>query len=96
MTTLERERERVGVTPIVENMVENRLRWFRHLERKLLDFVVRTVDQMEDSQITRDRWRLRKAISETIRKDLEINELDPNMVYDETLWRDLIHVVDPS
>jgi hypothetical protein len=55
MTTLERERERVGVTPIVENMVENRLRWFRHLERRLVDFVVRTVDQREDSQITRDR-----------------------------------------
>jgi len=29
MTTL--ERERVGVAPIVENMVENRLRWFGHV-----------------------------------------------------------------
>jgi len=37
---------------------------------------------MEDSQITRGR----KTIWETIRKDLEINELDPNMVYDKTLW----------
>jgi len=25
-------------------------------------------------------------------KDLEINELDPNMVYDRTVWRNLIHV----
>jgi len=30
-----------------------------------------------------------------IRKDLEINELDPNMVYNRTLWRNLIHVADP-
>ena len=26
-------RERVGVAPIVEKLVENRLRWFGHVER---------------------------------------------------------------
>jgi len=45
---------------------------------------------MEDSQITRDSGRPRK----TIKKDLEINELDRNMVYDRTLWHNLIHVAD--
>jgi len=30
------------------------------------------------------------------RKDLEVNELDPNLVYDRTLWRNLIHVGDPT
>jgi len=40
---------------------------------------------MKDSQITRGRGRPRKTIRETIRKDLEINELDQNMVYDRTL-----------
>jgi len=35
-------------------------------------------------------------MTETIRKDLEINELDPNMVYDRTLWHNLIHVADPT
>jgi len=35
-------------------------------------------------------------IRETIRKDLEVNELDPNMVYDITLWRNLIYVADPT
>jgi len=34
-------------------------------------------------------------IRETIRKDLEINELDQNMSCDKTLWRYLIHVADP-
>jgi len=55
MITNDNIRERGGVTPIVENMVENRFRWFGHLERRLVDFVVRTVDQMEDSRITRGR-----------------------------------------
>jgi len=40
---------RVGVAPIVEKMVETRLRWFGHVERRLVDFVVRRVDQMEGS-----------------------------------------------
>jgi len=33
---------------------------------------------------------------ETIRKDLEVNELDPNMGYDRTLCHSLIHVTDPT
>jgi len=37
---------------------------------------------MEDSRITRDRGRPRRTIRETIKKSLEINELDRNMVYD--------------
>ena len=89
-------RERVGVAPIVEKMVENRLRWFGHVERRPVDAVVRRVDQMEESQIKRGRGRPRKTIRETIKKDLEVNELDPNMVHDRTLWRHLIHVADPT
>jgi len=49
---------------------------------------------MEDSQITRGRGRPRKAIRGTIRKDLEINEFDWDMIYDKTLWHNLIHVAD--
>jgi len=41
--------ERVGVAPIVEKLVENRLRWFGHVERRPVDVVVRRVDQMEES-----------------------------------------------
>jgi hypothetical protein len=65
-------------------MVENRLRWFRHVERRPVDYLVRRADQMEDSQITGGRGRLRKTIRKTIRKELEINGLDQNMVYDRT------------
>ena len=62
MTTLDRESwgstySRVGVAPIVEKMVETRLRWFRYVERRSVDSVVRRVDQ---SQITKCRGRPRK------------------------------------
>ena len=84
----------MGVAPIVEKLVENRLRWFGHVERRPVA-VVRRVDQMEESQVKRGRGRPRKTIRATIRKDLDVNELDPNLVYDRTLWCHLIHVADP-
>jgi len=49
---------RVGVAPIVEKMVETRLRWFGHVERRPVDSVVKRVDQMEGGQITRGRGDL--------------------------------------
>jgi len=48
-------------------MVKIRLRLVGHV-----DFVVKRVDHMKDSHIT----RLRKTIVETIKNDLQINELD--------------------
>ena len=71
MTTL----ERVGAAPIVAKMVETMLRWFRHVKRRSVYYVVRRVDQIEGSQISRGRWRPRKTIRDTIKKDLETNEL---------------------
>jgi hypothetical protein len=40
---------------------------------------------MEGSQITRGRRRPRKTIRETSKKDLEINELENDMLFDRTL-----------
>ena len=37
-------RERVGVAPIVEKLVENRLRWFGHVESRPVDAIIRRVD----------------------------------------------------
>jgi hypothetical protein len=53
-------------------MVENRLRLIGHVERRLVDVVVRRVDQMEESQIKRGRGRLRKTTRETIVEGLEV------------------------
>ncbi|KAL5141668.1 hypothetical protein HKD37_09G024973 [Glycine soja] len=89
-------RERVGVALIVEKMVENRLRWFGHVERRPVDSVVRRVDQMERRQTIRGRGKPKKTIREVIKKDLELNDLYRSMVLDRTLWRKLIHVADPT
>jgi len=49
---------------------------------------------MEESRIKRGRGRHKKTIRETIRKDVKVSELDPNMVLDRILWRNLIHIID--
>jgi hypothetical protein len=64
-----------------------RLRW---LDKKLVDYVVGIVDQMEGSQIIRGR----RISVKTIKKNLSIIELDRNMVYNGILWHCLIHVAD--
>jgi len=61
--------------------VETRLRWFGHMERRPIDFVVRRVNKIEGSQITIGMRRPRKYIRETIKKDLKINVFDKVMVF---------------
>jgi len=48
---------------------------------------------MEESAIRRGRGRPRKT-TRTVKKDLEVNELDRDMNYDRKLWLNLIHVAD--
>lgn len=63
-------------------MLQTKLRWFRHVERKPVDSVVRKADHMDD----------RRRPRETIKKYLEINELDGYVIYDSILCCRLIHV----
>jgi hypothetical protein len=40
---------------------------------------------MKNSQVAKERRRTRKIIGEAIKKDIEINEFDKNMIYDNIL-----------
>ena len=46
--------------------------------------------------ITRGRGRPRKTIGETIKRDLNVNSLNINMIYDTVLWHHLIYVANPA
>lgn len=78
----------------IHSTIHRHFFFFSNLEA--VDCVVGRGDQMEGSQTIRGRGRSRKIIRETIRKDLKINELDRNMVFDRTLWHNLIYVADPT
>ena len=56
-------------------MVESRFRLFGYVRRRFVEVLVRKVDQMEDSPISRVGGRPRKTITETIKRNLEFNGL---------------------
>ena len=56
--------------------------------------LVKRVDQRKGSPITRDREKSRKIIGETIKRDLDFNDLNVNIVYDKILQYRLIHIID--
>ena len=61
-----------------------------------MDALVSIVDQMKGSLVTRGRGRPRKTIGETVKRDLNVNDLSINMIYDRALWSHLIYVTDPT
>jgi len=91
----EQIRGRVGVAPIEEKIVENRLRWFGHVQRRPRDAPVRRVDQTDWSPVKRSRGRPKKTLNEVIERDLRVNNLSKDLVFDRAQWRRMIHVVDP-
>lgn len=82
--------------PIVDKMMENKLSWLGHVERRSVDSVVRRIHQMETRNKITGRGRSRKTIREVIKKDLKINDLDKNMILYRILLRNLILVADLS
>ena len=48
-------REKVGVAPFVEKMVESHLRWVEHVQTRPIEALIRGVNQMEGSPIARGR-----------------------------------------
>ena len=89
-------RERVGVVSIEEKLVENRLRWFGHVQRRPLSAPVRRVDQTTWSPVRRGRGRLKQTLSEVTERDLLINNILKSMVFDKAQWCRVIHVADPT
>lgn len=59
--------ESVGIAPIVEKMVENRLRWFEHVERRPVDSVVRRIDRIKRKQTIRGRGDLERLSEKSLR-----------------------------
>lgn len=71
-------REKAGLMPIVEKIVESLL-------RSLDIYGEDHIDQMDDSSIVRDRGRRRKTIGQIIKRDLDLNSLSSYMIHDRIL-----------
>ena len=75
-------RDKVGVAPIDEKMIETRLRWFRHVQRRPPKAPV-IVDQMVFSPIRKDRIRPKRTLENVIKRRLWLNGIFENLIYDK-------------
>ncbi|XP_054787150.1 uncharacterized protein LOC129293296 [Prosopis cineraria] len=88
--------EKVRVAPIEEKMVENRLRWFGHVQRRPREAPVRRVEHITLSPIKRGRGRPKRTLLEVVERDLLINNISKSLINDRAQWRLAIHVADPT
>ena len=64
-------RDRLGVAPIEEKLIQHRLRWFGHVQRRPLEAPVRSGILSQDSNVKRGRGRPKLTWVETIKRRLE-------------------------
>jgi hypothetical protein len=63
-------RDRVGVSPIEEKLIQYRLRWFGHVQRRPFETPVRSGVLKRDDNVKRGRGRPRLTWDETVKRDL--------------------------
>ena len=54
--------EKVGVIPIEKKMIEVKLRWFRHMQRRLSGALISKVDQIIFSFMRRGKKKIKQDI----------------------------------
>jgi predicted ArsR family transcriptional regulator len=64
-------RDRLGVAPIEEKLIQHRLRWFGHVHRRSLEAPVHRGIIRRDNIVKRGRGRPNLTWEETIKRDLK-------------------------
>ena len=64
-------RDRLGVAPIEEKLVQHRLRWFGHVQRRPPEALVHSGILGQDSNVKRGRGRPKLTWVEAIKGDLK-------------------------
>ena len=88
-------RERVRVAPIEEKLVQHRLRWFGHLQRRPPEAPVRSgiISRFESTR--RGRGRPRLTWEEAVKNDLKEWNVSKELALDMSAWKLAIHVSEP-
>ena len=80
-------RSLIRVVPIKDKMRENRLQWFDHIGRKLMDAPVRKIEKIDIEQGKKLRGRPKMTWMEVVKKYMKLLELEEKMVVDRNDWR---------
>jgi hypothetical protein len=85
-------RDRVGVAPIEEKLVQHRLRWFGHVQRRPPEAPVRSGVLDRVGSVRRGRGRPKLTWEEAVKWDLKEWDISKELVIDRSAWRLAINV----
>ena len=88
-------RDKVGVAPIEEKLVQHRLRWFGHVQRRPSEAPVRSGVLRRTDNIRRGRGRPHLTWEEAVKRDLKEWNISKELAMDRSAWRQAIDVPEP-
>ena len=88
-------RDRVGVAPIEEKLVQHRLRWFGHIQRWPPEAPVHSGRLKRAENVKRGRGRPILTWEESVKRDLKDWSIDKELAMDRGAWKLAIHVPEP-
>ena len=77
------------------SLVQHRLRWFGHVQRRPLEAPVRSGILSQDSNVKRGRGRPKLTWVEAIKGDLKGWNIPKDLALDRSAWKTAIHVPEP-
>ena len=88
-------RDRVGVAPIEEKLVQHRLRWFGHIQRRPPEAPVHSGRLKRAENVKRGRGRPNLTWEESVKRDLKDWGITEELAMDRGAWKLAIHVPEP-
>jgi hypothetical protein len=88
-------RGRVGVAPIEEKLVQHRLRWFEHIQRRPSEAPVHIGRLRRADNVKRGRGRPNLTWEESVKRDLKDWAINKDLALDRGAWKLAIHVPEP-
>jgi hypothetical protein len=80
-------RERVGVAPIEEKLMQHRLRWFGHIQRRPEEAPVHIEIIRRPKNVKRGRGRPTLTWTEAMKRDLKEWNIDKELAVDRKGWK---------
>jgi hypothetical protein len=88
-------RERLGVTPFEEKLIQHRLRWFGHMQRRIAEAPIRNGVIRRIDNKKRGRGLSNLTWEESVKRDLKDWCIIKELALDRRDWKIAIHVPEP-